>query len=249
MALRWRQYSPQLTAFQQLARAVQWPFCCNCPSVAATASTLALDVWKTARRFPRVRLATPVVVKVGKLTLMGQSENVSLGGLLLEIAHQLSEGLEVDVLFNLPTGHTVSTRGVVVHTLSSRYYGIKFPELEDPSRTWLALFVQKLITYVRRGARISKRMHVTLRAMESDGSSQELAETVALSRHGGLLVARARFAVGDLLYVWWPGGKRGAYVRIVHRRQNGAAGLAELGFEFTEAKNFWGINFPEERMN
>jgi hypothetical protein len=217
--------------------------------VAAIPSTLAPDVWKTARRFPRVRLATPVVVKLGNLTLMGESENVSLGGLLLELPHELNEGLEIDVLFNLPTGHTVSTRGVVVHSLSRRCYGVKFPDLEDPSRTWLALFIQKLITYVRRGARISKRMHVTLRAKESDSSSQELAETIALSRHGGLLVARAPFALGDVLYVWWPGGRRGAYVRVVHRRQNGAAGLAELGFEFTEAKNFWGISFPEERMN
>ena len=191
-------------------------------------------------------MATPVVVKVGKLTLLGESENVSLGGLLLQVAHRLKDGLEVEILFNLPTGHTVSTRGIVVHTLSSRSYGVKFATLEDPCRTWLALFIQKLITYVRRGVRVSKRVHITLRTQESDKGSQELAETVVISRHGGLMVARARCMVGDTPYIWWPEEKRGAYARIVHRRQNGAAGLAELGFEFIDDTNFWGIDFPDE---
>ena len=216
--------------------------------MATRGDILALDVWKTAREYPRVRLAIPVVVKIGDLTLMGQTQNVSLGGLLMQVPHQLTEGLELNLLFNLPTGHTVSTRAVVVHTPAKKAYGVKFAPLEDPCRTSLAQFVQKLIEYVRRGVRVSKRMHVTLRVTQSDKNSEELAETVVLSRHGGLLIARARFAVGTIVYLWWPGGKRGAYVRIVNRREEGAAGLAEIGFEFTQDANFWGLNFPDEKM-
>jgi len=75
-----------------------------------------------------------------------------------------------------------------------------------------------------------------------------MAETVVLSKHGGLMVTRARFALGAIIYLHWPGGRRGAYVRIVHRREEGAGGLAELGFEFTQEINFWGLNFPDAKM-
>ncbi len=179
---------------------------------------------------------------------MGQTQNVSLGGLLMEVPHQLPEGLELDLLFNLPTGHTVSTHAMVVHTPSKKCYGVKFTCLEDPCRTWLALFVQKLIDYVRRGVRVSKRMHVTLRSTQFEKASEELGETVVLSRHGGLLITRARFAVGSVVYLWWPGKKRGAYVRIAHRRDEGADGLTEIGFEFTQDSNFWGLSFADEKM-
>jgi len=62
------------------------------------------------------------------------------------------------------------------------------------------------------------------------------------------MVSRARLREGAIIYLHWPGGRRGAYVRIVHRREEGAGGLAELGFEFTQEVNFWGLNFPDEKM-
>ena len=216
--------------------------------VAAPGEILTIDVCETARAFPRVRLTIPVVVKTEDLTLMGQTLNLSLGGLLMEVPHQFKQGLQLNLLFNLPTGHTISTRAVVVHTPSKSSCGVKFSSLDDSCRAFLALFVQKLIDYVRRGVRVSSRMHVTLRATSSDKSSEEMAETVVLSKHGGLMVTRARFALGAIVYLHWRGGRRGAYVRIVHRREEGAGGLAELGFEFTQEVNFWGLNFPDARM-
>src|SRR5690348_5171856 len=216
--------------------------------MAVPGEILSTDVWKTAREYPRVRLTIPVVVKTEDLTLMGQTVNVSLGGLLMEVPYQFEHGLQLNLLFNLPTGHTISTRAVVVHTPSRRSCGVKFSTLDPSCRTSLALFLQKLIDYVRRGIRISNRMHVTLRATSSDKSSEEMAETVVLSKHGGLMIARARFAPGAIIYLHWPGGRRGAYVRIVHRREEGAGGLAELGFEFTQEVNFWGLNFPDAKM-
>ncbi|HWC17648.1 MAG TPA: PilZ domain-containing protein [Terriglobales bacterium] len=209
---------------------------------------LAIDVWKAAREYPRVRLILPVVVKVGDLTLIGETQNVSLGGLLMKVPYPFTPGLELSLLFNLPTGLTVSTRALVVHTPSKKSCGVRFTGLEGPCRAGLALFVEKLIEYVRRGVRVSKRMHVTLRPTQVGKRVEEMAETVVLSKHGGLLVTRARFNVGGIVYLWWPEGKRGAYVRVVHRREEGAGGLAELGFEFTQAANFWGLNFPDEKM-
>jgi len=216
--------------------------------VAVPGEILTIDVCKTMRQYPRVRLTIPIVVKTDDRTLMGQTLNLSLGGLLMEVPYKFKQGLQLNLLFNLPTGHTISTRAVVVHTPSKKSCGVKFSNLDDSCRTCLALFVQKLIEYVRRGVRVSNRMHVTLRATSSDKSSEEMAETVVLSKHGGLMVTRARFALGAIIYLHWPGGRRGAYVRIVHRREEGAGGLAELGFEFTQEINFWGLNFPDAKM-
>jgi hypothetical protein len=33
---------------------------------------------------------------------------------------------------------------------------------------------------------------------------------------------------------------------VVHRQPTGAAGLVEVGFEFLQEMNFWGLDFPEE---
>jgi len=74
----------------------------------------------------------------------------------------------------------------------------------------------------------------------------ELAETIVISRHGGLVSTRARLAMNDEVLVWWPDGRRGASARVVHRHPTGAAGLVEVGFEFLQEMNFWGLDFPEE---
>jgi hypothetical protein len=89
-------------------------------------------------------------------------------------------------------------------------------------------------------------MAVTIRDSASPESAIEMAETIAISRHGGLLSTRAHFSVGDCVRIWWPEGKRGTAARIAHRRASGTAGLIELGFEFLQDLNFWGLDFPEE---
>jgi len=48
------------------------------------------------------------------------------------------------------------------------------------------------------------------------------------------------------ILIWWPEGKRGITARVVHRRASGTAGLLEIGFEFLQDINFWGLDFPEE---
>jgi hypothetical protein len=124
--------------------------------------------------------------------------------------------------------------------------GVQFLELEETSRITLSRFLRRMITYVRRGVRVTRRMHVTIRVAGSPESHFEMAETIVISRHGGLLSTRAHFAVNDDIVVWWPDGKRGANARVVHLRASGAAGLVEMGFEFAPGLNFWGLDFPEE---
>jgi hypothetical protein len=96
------------------------------------------------------------------------------------------------------------------------------------------------------GVRLTRRMHVTVRKPAEPQSAIQMADTIAISRHGGLLSTYARFDVGDEMFLWWPDGKRGIIARIVHRRHAATAGLNEIGFEFLHTVNFWGLEFPEE---
>ncbi len=67
-----------------------------------------------------------------------------------------------------------------------------------------------------------------------------------LSRHGGLLVCRARLKAGEDIFLWWPERQQEAPVRIVLLQIEGTENLAKLAFEFTDTDNFWGIDFPRD---
>ena len=75
--------------------------------------------------------------------------------------------------------------------------GLEFLDLSYGSRVELNEFVLELLAYARRGSRISKRLTVTLRSLRSELCQEELAETVMLSRYGGLLVCRGNFQDGE----------------------------------------------------
>jgi hypothetical protein len=207
-----------------------------------------LDIWVSARKYPRVALSIPVELRVAGRKTVTNTLNLGVGGLLLQPQERsLPVGTEVNVLFNLPTGHSISTAATVVHVMGSAV-GLRFIDLEEASRMVLSRFLRRMLNYIRRGVRLTRRMHVTIRGAASPESAFEIAETIVISRHGGLLSSRAQFAVNDEVLVWWPEGKRGTSARIVHRRASGTAGLLELGFEFLQDVNFWGLDFPEEEQ-
>jgi len=207
------------------------------------------DLWETARRFPRVPLTMPVEVWMPNMATIASSHNVSMGGMLLEWRRPpIAAGTEVHVLFNLPTGHSVSTLAKVVHA-GGATLGVQFVDLEEPARMALSRFLRRLMTYTRRGARLTRRMHVTIRGVDSPACAFEMAETIVISRHGGLMSTRAHFFLGDQVFLWWPDGGRGTNVRVVNRRATGTAGLVELGFEFVQDFNFWGIDFPDDPLD
>ena len=204
------------------------------------------DIWVSARKYPRVSISIPVELRVGGTRTLTNTLNLGMGGLLLQPQERpLPIGTQVSILFNLPTGHSISTAATVVHVMGSAV-GLQFVDLEEASRMVLSRFLRRMLNYVRRGVRLTRRMHVTIRRSGSPESVFEMAETIVISRHGGMLSTRASFVVSDEVLIWWPEGKRGASARIVHRRASGTAGLLELGFEFLQDANFWGLEFPDE---
>ncbi len=100
----------------------------------------------------------------------------------------------------------------------------------------------------RRSARLARRVKVFLRWTDPEGTPhEEVAETVVLSRYGGLLLCPTSFKAGEDVSLWWPEQGRGARIRVVFREWGRTPDLAEVGFEFTEPMDFWGIEFPPDK--
>lgn len=202
------------------------------------------DPLSNARKHPRIPLLTPVDVR-GPKRFLASTRNVSLGGMLAIADDTFSPETQVWVRFNLPSGQTVSTQAVVVHSEPGKAMGLRFVGLPESAGDALSEFTARVISHTRRGLRVPRRTHIMLRHTVEDASHAEMAETVLVSQHGGLAICRADFAVDDRLYLWWPEKERGAEIRIIFRHELGSAGLAEVAFEFIDAENFWGMEFPE----
>ena len=202
------------------------------------------DSSANARKHPRIPLLTPVDVR-GPKRFLASTGNVSLGGLLATTPETFAPETQIWVRFNLPSGQTVSTQAVVVHEEPGQAMGLRFVGLPDGAVEAITHFASRVINHTRRGLRVPRRTHIMLRRSFENTVDAEMAETVLVSRYGGLVICRADFALDDRLYLWWPARSRGAEVRVVFRHELGSAGLAEVGFEFVDSDNFWEMDFPE----
>ncbi len=191
------------------------------------------------RRHPRVRVALPVELRSGMVVAVGTSEDLSVGGMRVTSPVRLDRDRDVWLRFNLPSGYSVWTRAEVKHAMPDGRVGLSFGELATRDHVALAEIVNRLLGYARRGERKARRYHVTIRPVGALESEQELAETMLISQHGGLLVSRAHFKLLDRIWLTWPERQRSAAAKIVYRRVAGPGGLVELGFTFDDVENFW----------
>lgn len=194
------------------------------------------------RRNRRVPLDILVEIRGPHRAEIASLVNLGLDGMLVRCTQTLPPGTELTVRFNLPYAHSITAPSRVVHNDPGCAMELKFLHLPRASRHVLASFTGSLMKYMRRGGRIARRHYLLLQEVGSQSS--EVAETVVISRHGGLLVCRAGFTTENRLWVWWPEKKRGAQARVVFRRVSGTGGLVELGFEFTDVADFWDLDFP-----
>lgn len=199
------------------------------------------------RRFPRVALVTPVEIHYRDELLMGSTQSLGAGGLSLQCNASFAPGEELWVRFNLPTGHSVYARAVVLHPLAAGTFGLEFTGLQETDHAALLSFCRKILGYQRRSERVARRFHVTVwRADEDRGQTEQLAETLLVSRHGGLLMCRAHFLTGETVCICRPQALRIAKARIVDRKESGHGGPVEIAFEFLDTSNFWDIDFADE---
>lgn len=207
------------------------------------ASTPPAALFVPTRAYPRLQYATPVEVRFCGRTLMGTTEDIAIGGLGARCEEPPPQASKLELLFNLPTGFSVRTDGIVRYVLPGRF-GVQFTGLPEDARHALEEYTRKVLGYVRRGGRVVQRLHVTLRSSVSGATDEQLAETVILSRSGGRAICRARFKIGEELRLYWPETHREATIRIVLQQLCGTGELIDLGFEFIDTENFWGMDFP-----
>lgn len=99
----------------------------------------------------------------------------------------------------------------------------------------------------RRSGRITRRLHIVLHWRDPQGESQETpAETLVLSRHGCRVACPVRLKLRDEVVVRWPEGHRESLAQVVFRVLDATNDFVELGFEFLDTDNFWGIEFPPD---
>ncbi|MDP9267459.1 MAG: PilZ domain-containing protein [Acidobacteriota bacterium] len=189
------------------------------------------------RRYPRVRVAFPVELRSGVLIALGTTEDLSLGGMRVTSPVRLDH--ELWVRFNLPSGHSVRTRGGIVYRQADGRIGLSFGALGTADQVALTGTLGTLLGYTRRGNRKANRVHLTVRPVGSVDTEAEMAETIFTSPHGGLLVSRAHWKLLDRVLISRPERQKQANARIVYRRNAGPGGLAEFGFSFEGTNTFW----------
>lgn len=191
------------------------------------------------RAHPRLKYATPLAITFSGRLRMGTTEDIAIGGLGARCDVPPAAGAKIGLLFNLPMGASVRTDGAVRYVVSSRF-GVQFTGLPEEAREGLEQYTKEMLGQLRRGGRVTKRFHVTLRSMASDSAPEQLGETVVLSPNGGRLVCRARFGIGEELRLYWPHRHREAQIRVVFRQLCGTGDLTDIGFEFLTERDFWG---------
>jgi PilZ domain len=204
--------------------------------------------WKSVRKHTRSPLAAHVEEVVGGRTTQGRTGDVSVGGILVLSKATIAPRSEVRVRFDLPGGRHVEVDGEVVHSTPGVRTGIKFLHLGEDDRQAIAEYVERIKPYKRRSARLPRRLLVSLRWQDLQGDwHEEPAETVLISRHGGMILTPARVKPGETTVVVWPETRQEAEACIVFRKLGGVRNLCELGFEFIGTDNFWGIEFPPDK--
>src|SRR5687767_4158704 len=125
------------------------------------------DPHGNCRKHPRIPLLTPVDVR-GPKRFLASSSNVSLGGMLAVTDDTFAPDTQLWVRFNLPSGQTVSTQAVVVHSAPGKAMGMRFVGLPETAVAAIEQFAARVINHTRRGLRVPRRTHVMLRHTVED---------------------------------------------------------------------------------
>lgn len=200
------------------------------------------------RRYPRISMEAPVELHPRERSgppIMGRIENLSAGGVLASCREPLGTQAEIAMLFSLPSGRSVHALGRVIYAMPSGRYGVEFIDLDHDSRQGVEQFTRQVLGYLRRSSRVPHRTPLLIRS-SIDSPDLESAETVLVSRNGGLLVCRGSYEEGQEIYLWSPARERGARARVVFQQVWASDAVVELGFEFLEPARFWDVSFPDE---
>jgi hypothetical protein len=204
------------------------------------------DLNREQRRHRRVDLFQEVVCESGGVEARSQVADISVGGMFIDLPRPpFPRGTRVTARFALRSDEPRMVVESDVHYVQPGIgMGIRFLDLWDPDRDWIAAFVEESARRkgaggppLRKSARVSVQVPVRVRGAHANGSAfDERTAIVTLSKHGACLASGMALDVGmKLLLETVRGIEFKSNVVWVGSDQVGVQcrGLAQsLGFQF-----------------
>ena len=198
------------------------------------------------RHHTRVDLFQEVVCESGEVEARSQVADISVGGMFIDMPRSpFPRGTRVTARFALRPDEPRMVVDADVHYVQERIgMGIRFADLRDEDRAWIAAFVEEATRRkgsggppLRKSARVSVEVPVRVRGTRADGPAfDERTFIITLSKHGACLVSGMALDVGmKLLLETMRGIEFKSNVVWVGSDQVGVQcrGLAQsLGFQF-----------------
>ncbi len=203
------------------------------------------------RRHPRVDFFQEVVCESGGVEARSQVADISVGGMFIDLPRPpFPRGTRVTARFALRADEPRMVVDADVHYVQEWIgMGIRFVDLWDPDRDWIAAFVEEITGRkgmggppLRKSARVFVEVPIRVRGARRNGPAfDERTCIVTLSKHGACLVSGNHLDVGMKLLLETSRGVefRSNVVWVGSASRNGSQvgvqcrGLAQsLGFQF-----------------
>ncbi len=164
------------------------------------------DPNREMRRHARVDLFQEVVCESGEVEARSRVADVSVGGMFVDIAAPpFARGTRVTTRFALREDEARMVVDADVHYVQDGIgMGIRFVDLRDEDREWIAAFVEESGRRKRSGgpplrksARVVVEVPVRVRGAHTNGPAfDERTSIVTLSKHGACLMSKTGLEVG-----------------------------------------------------
>jgi hypothetical protein len=210
------------------------------------------DPNREQRRHTRVDLFQEIVCESGGVQARSQVADISVGGMFVDMPRPpFPRGTRVTARFALRPDEPRMVVDADVHYVQEQIgMGIRFVDLRDEDRDWIAAFVEEAARRkgqggppLRKSARVFVEVPIRVRGARADGPGfDERNSIITLSKHGACLVSGYSVDVGMKLLletvrgrefksnVVWVGSEASRSVGQVGVQCRGLA--QSLGFQF-----------------
>lgn len=164
------------------------------------------DLNREQRRHKRVDLFQEVVCESDGVEARSEVADISVGGMFIDMPRPpFPRGTRVTARFALrPEEPRMVVEADVHYVQPGIGMGIRFLDLWDPDRDWIAAFVEESARRkgqggppLRKSARVFVEVPIRVRGAHTDGPPfDELTSIITLSKHGACLVSGLAIDVG-----------------------------------------------------